>query len=154
MKKTLLILTLAVLGGLLVVTYAQDQKRLPLNRDAATQGGAGGQGGPPGRQGGPGGAGGEGGFRPPKHPLETALDANGDGVIDATEIANASAALKKLDKNGDGKLTEDEYRPMRPQGGPGGPGGGRGGPGGPGGPGGQPPGGESGAGQRRPPQEK
>lgn len=63
----------------------------------------------------------------PKPPLEAALDANGDGVIDAIEIANAPAALKKLDKNGDGKLTADEYRPQRPMGGPqsgmGGPGG-------------------------------
>ncbi|HQQ75838.1 MAG TPA: EF-hand domain-containing protein [Thermoanaerobaculia bacterium] len=50
----------------------------------------------------------------PKPPLEVALDANGDGVIDADEIANASAALKKLDKNGDGRLTPDEYRPPRP----------------------------------------
>jgi len=46
-----------------------------------------------------------------------ALDANHDGVIDAAEIANASAALKSLDKNGDGKLTQDELRPPRPQGG-------------------------------------
>jgi hypothetical protein len=52
----------------------------------------------------------------PRHPLEQALDANGDGVIDAAEIANAVAALKKLDKNGDGKLTADEYRPSRPPG--------------------------------------
>jgi len=60
------------------------------------------------RMGGPGA-----GHRPPP-PLESALDANGDGVIDADEIANASAALKKLDKNGDGKLTPDEYKPQRP----------------------------------------
>ena len=33
----------------------------------------------------------------------------GDGVIEATEIANASAALKKLDKNGDGVVTEEEF---------------------------------------------
>ena len=44
-------------------------------------------------------------------PIIDALDANHDGVIDETEIANASAALKKLDKNGDGKLTRDELRP-------------------------------------------
>jgi Ca2+-binding EF-hand superfamily protein len=46
-----------------------------------------------------------------------ALDANHDGVIDENEIANASAALKALDKNGDGKLTQDELRPPRPAGG-------------------------------------
>ena len=52
-----------------------------------------------------------------KHPLpliEAALDANSDGVIDADEIANAPAALRKLDKNGDGKLTSEEYRPPMP----------------------------------------
>ena len=51
---------------------------------------------------------------PPLPPLIKALDTNGDGVIDASEIANASAALLKLDKNGDGKLTADEYLPPRP----------------------------------------
>lgn len=61
----------------------------------------------------------------PVPPLEKVLDANGDGVIDAAEIANASEALKQLDKNGDGKLTMDEFRPPRPPGGgPGGPQGG------------------------------
>ena len=53
------------------------------------------------------------GPRPPMAlpPLVLALDANRDGVIDATEIANALAALKTLDKNSDGQLTADEYRP-------------------------------------------
>jgi len=50
----------------------------------------------------------------PKPPLEQALDTNADGVIEAGEIANASASLRKLDKNGDGGLTPDEYRPPRP----------------------------------------
>ncbi len=87
-------------------------------------------------------------------PLIQALDANHDGVIDANEIANAIEALKSLDKNGDGKLTPDEYMPKPPKppqdgdqavqsgrsqnntpppppgGGPGGPGGPGGGPGG------------------------
>jgi uncharacterized membrane protein YebE (DUF533 family) len=40
-----------------------------------------------------------------------ALDANHDGVIDASEIAAAPAALKKLDVNSDGKLTRDELMP-------------------------------------------
>jgi hypothetical protein len=54
------------------------------------------------------------GRRPPPLPLVLALDVNGDGIIDASEIANASAALLKLDKNGDGQLTPDEYMPPRP----------------------------------------
>ncbi|MFZ2658237.1 MAG: hypothetical protein WAX69_25115 [Victivallales bacterium] len=61
-----------------------------------------------------GGAGVDG--KRPVPPIMAALDANGDGVIDADEIANASAALKKLDRNGDGKLTIDEFRPQRPAG--------------------------------------
>jgi hypothetical protein len=67
--------------------------------------------GPP--PGGPGG-GGPGGHRPPMPAIIKALDANHDGVIDADEIANASAVLKTLDKNGDGKLTTDEYLGKRP----------------------------------------
>jgi hypothetical protein len=64
-------------------------------------------------------------------PVLAALDADKNGEISAEEIDNAAAALKKLDKNGDGKLTEEELRPNFP--------GGRGGPGGrPGGEGGRP----------------
>jgi len=56
-----------------------------------------------------------GGFRrPPPLPLVLALDVNHDGVIDSNEIANASAELLTLDKNGDGKLTPDEYLPPLP----------------------------------------
>jgi Ca2+-binding EF-hand superfamily protein len=58
---------------------------------------------PPHHPGGPGGP-----HRPPPA-IIGALDANHDGVIDADEIANASAALRTLDKNGDGKLTPDEF---------------------------------------------
>ena len=54
------------------------------------------------------------GHHPPPLPLVMALDTNHDGVIDSNEIANASAALKTLDKNGDGQLTPDEYLPTRP----------------------------------------
>lgn len=56
------------------------------------------------------------GGRRPVPPIMAALDANHDGVIDATEIANASKALLTLDKNGDGQLTQDELRPPRPEG--------------------------------------
>ncbi|HEV7405217.1 MAG TPA: hypothetical protein VGO11_19895 [Chthoniobacteraceae bacterium] len=72
--------------------------------------------------GGPGGPGGPG--NRPVPPLIAALDTNHDGVIDASEIANASKALLTLDKNGDGKLTADEIHPPHP---PGGPDGGKGG---------------------------
>jgi hypothetical protein len=48
---------------------------------------------------------------PPHSPLMAALDTDKDGTLSADEIANASESLKKLDKNGDGKLTPDEYRP-------------------------------------------
>jgi|GEM_PF-827813 hypothetical protein len=71
------------------------------------------EGNPPRHQGGP-----EGGPRPPS-PLLAALDANHDGVIDAAEIDNAAAALRKLDKNGDGKLTREELHPVPREGGPG-----------------------------------
>jgi len=56
--------------------------------------------------------------RPPQPAIVKALDANGDGIIDANEIANAPAALKALDKNGDGKLTPDEFIGVRPHLGP------------------------------------
>jgi hypothetical protein len=55
-------------------------------------------------------------FHPPRSPLVEALDVNHDGIIDSNEIANASAELLTLDKNGDGQLTPDEYRPHRPHG--------------------------------------
>jgi hypothetical protein len=57
-------------------------------------------------------------FHPPVSPLVKTLDVNGDGIIDASEIANAPAELKTLDKNGDGQLTRDEIRPHRPPGPP------------------------------------
>ena len=51
--------------------------------------------------------------RPHHNPLLDLFDTNHDGVIDADEIVNASAVLKALDKNGDGKLTGDELRPPK-----------------------------------------
>ena len=112
MKTRLLITTLA-LGISTLVLPAQE-------RAGGPEGGR-----PPGREGGPGGPGGPGGLggQRPVNPIIAALDLNGDGVLDADEIAKASDSLKKLDKNGDGKITPDEYRPQRPVGAQGGPGG-------------------------------
>jgi hypothetical protein len=94
MKTTMkTMLTLLALGASALVVNAQET------------------GGPP-PEGGPGGDGPR--HRPPPLPLVLALDVNHDGVIDSNEIANASAALLTLDKNGDGQLTKDEYLPPLP----------------------------------------
>lgn len=118
MKTPVLLLTL-VLGASTCLLTAQDGNQRP-----------GGQRPPNGQDGRPGGP---GGMRP-MNPFVEALDLNKDGTIDADELAKAGVSLKKLDKNGDGKITPDEYRPQRPggQGGEGRPGvpGGRGAPGG------------------------
>ncbi len=44
-------------------------------------------------------------------PVLAALDADKDGTISKAEIDNASAALRTLDKNNDGKLSNEEMRP-------------------------------------------
>lgn len=44
-------------------------------------------------------------------PLIVALDANADKAIDAAEIGNAAAALRTLDKDGDGALQCKEFCP-------------------------------------------
>lgn len=94
------------------------------------------QGGPPGGgEHGPGGAHGPGGEHGPGgggHPIIIALDADHNHELSADEISNASKVLKALDKNGDGKLNEEDLGRMGPPGG-GPPGGGLGGRGGPGG---------------------
>src|SRR5580693_7913060 len=46
----------------------------------------------------------------------TILDTNGDGVLDAQEIAVAPTSLTKLDKNSDGQISSDEARPAMPEG--------------------------------------
>jgi hypothetical protein len=74
----------------------------PDNRDASGQNGDDSNGPPMHRH------------RPPRSPVIMALDVNHDGVIDAQEIANAPAELLTLDKNGDGKLTRDEFAPLPP----------------------------------------
>ena len=58
---------------------------------------------------------------PPPNPIVAALDKDGDHEISADELKEATASLLTLDKNGDGKLTDGETRPPRPEGfGPGG----------------------------------
>lgn len=56
-----------------------------------------------------GGPGGPQGMRP--DPVFAALDTDNDGVISAAEIKASATSLSKLDKNGDGQLTQDELRP-------------------------------------------
>lgn len=73
------------------------------SREGGGRGGFGGR-GEPGM--GPGGSRGM-----PPFPLMMALDADGNGEISADEINNATAALKKLDRNRNGKLDADELRP-------------------------------------------
>ncbi|MDG1511095.1 MAG: hypothetical protein P8R31_05315 [Mariniblastus sp.] len=77
------------------------------------------RGGPGGERGGPGGqrGGGDMGRMMQMMPVLAALDANKDGVISKSEINNAAAALRKLDKNGDGELDAEEMRPTRSEGG-------------------------------------
>ncbi len=41
-------------------------------------------------------------------PVLAAIDANGDGVISAEELRNAPKAIRKLDTDGDGKVTREE----------------------------------------------
>jgi len=136
MKITTKLLLIGATAGASALLFAQDA---PNN----------GQSGP---QDGPGAGGPGGGHHRMRHPpiaIIGALDANHDGVIDADEIANAVEALKKLDKNGDGKLTPDEFLgapPGGPGGGPGQPG--PNGEGGPRGPGSPRPDGQNGPGNR------
>lgn len=120
---TTALLTALVLGASVWATEAQDNKDGAPPRGPRDGGGerperGGPQGERPDR--GPGGPGGDRQrmFVPP---IVAALDVNSDGVIDEKEIANASAALKKLDKDGDGKLLMEELRPVRPANGEGGP---------------------------------
>jgi hypothetical protein len=108
MKTKLTAALVAVLGALALAANAQENN-LPNDRPA----------GGPGQRG-PGMGQGQ---RPQLPAVVRALDANHDGVIDATEIENASAALKTLDKDSDGKLTMPEAMGPRPPMGAGRPGG-------------------------------
>lgn len=61
---------------------------------------------------------------PGRPPMAGPLDANGDGTLDAGEIANAPKVLAALDKDADGSVTREEMRPAggrgpgRPEGAP------------------------------------
>jgi hypothetical protein len=46
--------------------------------------------------------------------IRQALDTNGDHELDADEIKNAAANLAKADKNGDGAIDHEEFRPPMP----------------------------------------
>jgi len=111
MKKFLLASTaLAVLGVSVTMTVmAQppggDQRPGDRQREGGPRGG-----GP--RDGGLG----EPGRPPMPNPLVAALDTDGDHVISEEELRNATASLLTLDKNKDGKLSDDETRPPRPEG--------------------------------------
>jgi len=51
-------------------------------------------------------------------PVNKALDADENKEIDGSELKNAVAVLKKLDKNSDNELTDDEVSPQFGRGGP------------------------------------
>ncbi len=58
-----------------------------------------------------------GGFPQMPSPIATALDTNRDTTISASEMDNAQAALKTLDRNGDGRLAGEELMPAFGRGG-------------------------------------
>jgi hypothetical protein len=54
---------------------------------------------------------------PPPGPadrLRAALDANGDHELDEQELENATAALRSLDEDGNGRIDRGEFRPPLP----------------------------------------
>ena len=55
--------------------------------------------------------------RPPP-PEVAAIDLNNDGDLSAQEISQSSASLLKLDRDKDGKLSDEEVRPEAPPDGP------------------------------------
>ena len=104
--RTLAIMTAVTLGVTGLLATAQDNNPPPLETNPPAEALHGRPGPGPGTP--------RPGNRPPRSPLEAALDADGDGIISAEEIANAPAALRKLDHDGNGKLTAADYAPHRP----------------------------------------
>ena len=89
-----------------ILTRDEIAKLAEANRQQAGGGGRG-----------PGGGEGRGEGRGPGGPGQfdlafTALDTDQNGEISAEEINRAATSLKTLDKNGDGKITEDEVTPQ------------------------------------------
>ncbi|MEO8592992.1 MAG: hypothetical protein ABI759_06710 [Candidatus Solibacter sp.] len=82
-----------------------------MARAQAQQAGARGRGGEGEREGGPEGGRGRGGFGGVLDPIFAALDTDRNSEIDSSELDRSPASLKALDKNQDGKVTEDEVRP-------------------------------------------
>lgn len=94
MKRTLRLFVASLAGSLTLTALAQP--------DGPRGHGEGGPRGGPGR--------GPGAF------LVRALDPDHNHELSADEIAQAPAALRSLDRNGDGLVTRDELRPARPEG--------------------------------------
>jgi Ca2+-binding EF-hand superfamily protein len=63
------------------------------------------------REGRGGGGGGPRGGMMRMDPILSAVDADQDGTLSAAEIQGSAAAIAKLDKDSDGKLTREEVRP-------------------------------------------
>jgi len=97
--KNAFIAVAAIVAARLIVPSVQAQR---------PQGGPGGHGGGPPGGGPPGGDG---------HPVIAALDADQNHELSAEEIANATKVLSALDKNGDGKLNEEDLGQIGPRGG-------------------------------------
>jgi hypothetical protein len=102
MKNTLLILTACAMGSLTLLAQDNAPKQTsPVVLPSDTQPGF----EPGGRR-----------HHPPIPLIFQVLDTNHDGYIDAAELANAPAALKALDKNGDGRISLEEALGPRPHG--------------------------------------
>ncbi len=97
-----MVLGIVVVGVAMVRLMAHALGEVDLGSFAFEMGGSPSESAPPGPP--PGGE----PPRPFRMPLMSALDADKDGTLSAEEIAQASEALKKLDKNSDGQLTREE----------------------------------------------
>lgn len=112
MKRWLLAVGCGMLS--LGALSADPPERGKRGGDSQNRGGGAGE---RGQRGGPGMRGGPGGRQPSAdmirriNPLFAALDGDADGEISAEEISGASAALRKMDTDGNGLLTLQEMMP-------------------------------------------